>query len=626
MLSLDKGHRVPFSDHTQTAREPTTSTCSASAPFCILKYHSRDQKQYSNSSHQPPTVNVAKMTTSPPPGYVAANQLGRSLSVTSDTPSVTAMTPPASVTSESPDSLSPPKDKKKRKSWGQEIPDIPRTLGPRKRAKTDQERQQRNIERIERNRHSAAKSREKQKAEASELRRENEEQKEYIRQLEERLRHLQGGSAPFAMPSAMPSSLPTLLTPTSEQFSSPDLALKSEADGSDFTEDYTVHGSYLTAPPTHASMSRSASAMSNSTLAPSLSISHADRMLSIYGSRSSATTQVEHQHRSLAGSHNVSLPKVDSLRRSDAKATTTSPSLLDLSSGSQHSAAVFSTYDQQCPLELSGRLARPTDMTNNSLRSILFCFQTMLMALTWKVSTRTISRISAMFSKAERQLIHFSPSALDKITTLMLSLITTPTSTMTPPTASSSRPHSATPSTSVFRGRLLRKLASWSPKSAHLLKVAAGRASRRLVSEGFDPAGSDPSQIAEWASLMTMSWTIHRSLKAIGAVDLESSIRQSKAMHHDSFHHQHQTETEVSSSSSDMDMDMDENPSEHREWLALLQASLGGLAERGPDEKHGAAEWSTESLGELEAELENLRQLTGSPVLRSESNTPHRVF
>ncbi|KAJ5116525.1 hypothetical protein N7456_000873 [Penicillium angulare] len=61
------------------------------------------------------------------------------------------------------------KPSKKRKSWGQELP-VPKTnLPPRKRAKTDDEKEQRRIERVLRNRAAAQTSRERKRLEMEKL-------------------------------------------------------------------------------------------------------------------------------------------------------------------------------------------------------------------------------------------------------------------------------------------------------------------------------------------------------------------------------------------------------------------------------------------------------------------------
>ncbi|KAF2226477.1 hypothetical protein BDZ85DRAFT_293433 [Elsinoe ampelina] len=65
--------------------------------------------------------------------------------------------------------LSVTKPVKKRKSWGQELPEPKTNLPPRKRAKTEDEKEQRRIERIKRNRAAAHNSRERKRQEAEGL-------------------------------------------------------------------------------------------------------------------------------------------------------------------------------------------------------------------------------------------------------------------------------------------------------------------------------------------------------------------------------------------------------------------------------------------------------------------------
>ncbi|CAG7922111.1 unnamed protein product [Penicillium olsonii] len=61
------------------------------------------------------------------------------------------------------------KPTKKRKSWGQELPTPKTNLPPRKRAKTDDEKEQRRIERVLRNRAAAQTSRERKRLEMEKL-------------------------------------------------------------------------------------------------------------------------------------------------------------------------------------------------------------------------------------------------------------------------------------------------------------------------------------------------------------------------------------------------------------------------------------------------------------------------
>lgn len=78
-------------------------------------------------------------------------------------------------------SSSPPEpssSKKKRKSWGQVLPKPTTNLPPRKRAKTDDEKQQRKYERVQRNRHAAHMSRMRKQDEMESLRLDNDRLKQ----------------------------------------------------------------------------------------------------------------------------------------------------------------------------------------------------------------------------------------------------------------------------------------------------------------------------------------------------------------------------------------------------------------------------------------------------------------
>ncbi|KAF2843259.1 hypothetical protein M501DRAFT_900950, partial [Patellaria atrata CBS 101060] len=100
-------------------------------------------------------------------------------------PTVTMAEQPTTIKMEnfqqSPDSLSatPPateaKPAKKRKSWGQVLPEPKTNLPPRKRAKTADEKEQRRIERVKRNRLAAHNSRERKRQEVEHLQAEKDE-------------------------------------------------------------------------------------------------------------------------------------------------------------------------------------------------------------------------------------------------------------------------------------------------------------------------------------------------------------------------------------------------------------------------------------------------------------------
>jgi len=122
-----------------------------------------NQPHFSSPTHS--LDNNTMDSTNSPPQYLKMEDLqsGSSPSPTSFDNSNTsqqASPPPLMVMS---------KPAKKRKSWGQELPEPKTTLPPRKRAKTDDEKEQRRIERIKRNRAAAHNSRERKRQEAENL-------------------------------------------------------------------------------------------------------------------------------------------------------------------------------------------------------------------------------------------------------------------------------------------------------------------------------------------------------------------------------------------------------------------------------------------------------------------------
>ncbi|KID94505.1 Transcriptional activator hac1, partial [Metarhizium majus ARSEF 297] len=72
------------------------------------------------------------------------------------------------------------KQTKKRKSWGQVLPEPKTNLPPRKRAKTEDEKEQRRVERVLRNRRAAQSSRERKRLEVEALEHRNKELEEML--------------------------------------------------------------------------------------------------------------------------------------------------------------------------------------------------------------------------------------------------------------------------------------------------------------------------------------------------------------------------------------------------------------------------------------------------------------
>ncbi|KAF2500407.1 hypothetical protein BU16DRAFT_453277, partial [Lophium mytilinum] len=94
--------------------------------------------------------------------------------------------------SPSPETSSPMPDgsakpAKKRKSWGQVLPEPKTQLPPRKRAKTEDEKEQRRIERVKRNRLAAHNSRERKRAEVEQLQGEKDLMQSRMDKMEEEL-------------------------------------------------------------------------------------------------------------------------------------------------------------------------------------------------------------------------------------------------------------------------------------------------------------------------------------------------------------------------------------------------------------------------------------------------------
>ncbi|CAD6565280.1 MAG: hypothetical protein ASARMPRED_006531 [Alectoria sarmentosa] len=100
------------------------------------------------------------------------------------TPEPTSPESSYNVKDESVDGDESKKPTKKRKSWGQELPTPKTNLPPRKRAKTEDEKEQRRIERVLRNRQAAQSSRERKRQEVEKL----EGEKSFIEQQNESLK------------------------------------------------------------------------------------------------------------------------------------------------------------------------------------------------------------------------------------------------------------------------------------------------------------------------------------------------------------------------------------------------------------------------------------------------------
>lgn len=208
-------------------------------------------------------------------------------------PEAAAATPAPSSTSTS--STTQKQAPKKRKSWGQVLPEPKTNLPPRKRAKTADEKEQRRIERVKRNRLAAHNSRERKREEMEKLTTERDHCKAslerfftYTQQLEEQLswyrarateqlpvlpRIVDGiempdttfdspasSPAPTSAPTAAPTSTPTIITTSADNAAT-------EREGSVASTTINPREASFTSPAMNAESSFGSPAMNNSSYA-----------------------------------------------------------------------------------------------------------------------------------------------------------------------------------------------------------------------------------------------------------------------------------------------------------------------------------------------------------------------
>jgi transcriptional activator HAC1 len=110
---------------------------------------------------------------------------------------------------------------KKRKSWGQVLPEPKTSLPPRKRAKTEDEKEQRRIERVKRNRLAAHNSRERKRQEYEVLQNEKDELEASMRAYKEKMAQMEAELRYYRTkyPGEAPTSTPfDLSTPPHDSF------------------------------------------------------------------------------------------------------------------------------------------------------------------------------------------------------------------------------------------------------------------------------------------------------------------------------------------------------------------------------------------------------------------------
>ena len=345
--------------------------------------------------------------------------------------------------------------RKKRKAWGQPVPEIKQILPPRKRAKTAEEKEQRKNERILRNRRAADKSRQRQKAAVADLEVKTnhiESENAMLRQILARYQQRFGVPDDLQVPlstSTEPTDLMSAPSPYTLNDDEPETPSESLAYG---TPDPDSEPTLV--------QNDSATAFNHDSpvLAPILDL---------------AETQAEAQCQS----------GLDSMAAPSSSVMT------------QYPAAVL--CDLQCQTE-GGRCQpclHPSQAFRLGLNQLLQMIQYLTIFQTF--STSTLLPMYQIFQILGQRLATSSleqifPSILNSFP-LIHSLISMPTT--------STRP-------AVFRMKLLSRLLACSPRMARLLLTATDRALQQVVSE--DGFAEDPDRRWAWSSLMTIKWAILR--------------------------------------------------------------------------------------------------------------------
>lgn len=351
------------------------------------------------------------------------------------------------------DSDQPAPQRKKRKAWGQPIPEFEKIIGPRKRAKTEAEKTQRAHERTLRNRRAAAQSRDKKQAQFALMEIENQKLREQLAEYQARFGALSDKAAACSIPvhpQPTCTNLNSYPSPSSEpnlhhDFSATDLA---------------------TLPPTI------------SISGPVLSQDTSNFLPSEMSPTLAPTLQLEPNpaQEDVLYHHQLSSPAMPS----------------GLPDTTQYSAAVLS--DQQCQpsVESTSLIQRTNDSLSFHLNFQLINL-TILMTIFENFSNSMLTPMYQIFRTlaGDFSMHSVKPEVLDQHFQLIHCLIMSPMK-------GTARP--------VFRMKLLSRLLACNPITARLITVAADRALQRQVTDGSSLGDLESCQ--KWASLLTLKWTI----------------------------------------------------------------------------------------------------------------------
>ncbi|KAJ5886270.1 uncharacterized protein N7473_008944 [Penicillium subrubescens] len=340
------------------------------------------------------------------------------------------------------------KPTKKRKSWGQELP-VPKTnLPPRKRAKTEDEKEQRRIERVLRNRAAAQTSRERKRLEMEKLETEKIRMEQQNQFLLQRLQQMEAENTRLSQQVAQLSA--------------------------------EVRGSRSSTPVKAGSPVPNSSATTTSpTLTPTLFKQEGE--------------ELQMERIPFPTPSTITLDYSPTLKPSTLAEATTDVT--------QHPAAMLCSPDLQCPSAASKEQALSLSSTSNFQFTLATTLQLLFLTMTSVASsTVTFPLLRILHSLKTGSPLALSTAEIYQHFPLIHWLISTPSlspSTVTGPS---------------FRMRLLTRLLACSPALARPLRDATGRALQLAVREQiFSPQGTVSATSegrSTWMSLLTMAWAI----------------------------------------------------------------------------------------------------------------------
>ncbi|KAF7712045.1 Transcriptional activator hacA-like protein [Penicillium ucsense] len=414
-------------------------------------------------------------------------------------PSDTSLQTPAPGDEDKEDEKKPAK---KRKSWGQELP-VPKTnLPPRKRAKTEDEKEQRRIERVLRNRAAAQTSRERKRLEMEKLETEKirmEQQNEFLlqrlaqmeaennrlsQQVAQLSAEVRGSRSSTPVKASTPGPVTSFASTTTTTTTSPATAT-------------------ATATATTPSINMTNSAITSSpTLTPTLFKQEGeDLLMERIPFPTPSTVNLEYS------------PTLKPSTLAEASSDVT-----------QHPAAMLCPSDLQCPSVASKESEpAPAGLSPSSTSSFQLTLATTLQLLFLTMtsvasSTVTLPLLQILHSLKTGSPLALSTAAISQHFPLIHWLISTPS--LSPSTATGP----------FFRMRLLTRLLACSPALARPLRDATGRALQLAVREQtLNPQGAASETQFDgrpsWTSLLTMTWAIdsitsqsRRRRRAMGAI------------------------------------------------------------------------------------------------------------